>query len=949
MKNIKFSLIVLLGMLATQSFAQKNIETSFWVDGVCGMCEDRIEKAIDVRGVKSASWDVDSKMLSVEFDTTKISLIKIHEKLAGIGHDTKLVKATQEVYDNLHGCCKYRDEDVIDAHAPVEEEGKASIWVDGVCGMCQDRIHAALKVKGIQSAFWDVDTRMLDIEFDSEKIKLSEIHELVAGVGHDTKKVKATQEVYDNLHGCCKYRDEEIIKDHLPQEDELEETFEGMIKGKVMEINEEGNKVPVFSANVYWLETTRGITSNKKGKFKIDKKPNEKNLVVSFVGLSPDTILITNEAEIEIVMSNSVQMKEFTVFERRKSIEISKISAMKVEGMNKKELSKAACCNLSESFETNPSVDVSYTDAITGTKQIKMLGLSGANIQITKELMPDIRGFSSFHGMEFVPGDWIESIQLTKGIGSVNNGYESIAGQINVELKKPEESEKFHVNLYANQGGRFELNTNFKTNVNDKWSTGFLLHTSMRTIKNDVNQDGFMDNPLTQNFIGINRWKYLDTTGLMGQIGIEAVAKESIGGQIDFDKNQTIDTLNPWGANTTITRFRGWGKLGKVYYDQPGKSVALQTSFSMYDQTSLYGLNTYEAKQNSGYLNLIYQNLIGTTDHTYFMGASVLYDDYKEIVNGTNYDRVEVTPGVYGEYTYSGNARFKSVLGLRADYSNVFGFFVTPRLHLKYDFTENTIARLAFGRGQRTANIFSENQPLFATSRTVIVNGDANSNKPYGLDAEVAWNLGVNLTQDFELWKREGVFSIDLYRTEFQNQIVIDWENPDEVAFYNLQGESYSNSLQVQVDYELIKNLDVRMAYRFYDIKTTFGDVTLQKQLTSPHRAFINLGYETEKKWSFDFTLNWIGEQRIASTESNPAAYRRADKSPSYFLSNAQISKSWNDKFDIYLGVENMFDFRIDKPIIDSENPFGNNFDSSLVWAPIFGRNIYLGLRYSIK
>ena len=424
---------------------------------------------------------------------------------------------------------------------------------------------------------------------------------------------------------------------------------------------------------------------------------------------------------------------------------------------------------------------------------------------------------------------------------------------------------------------------------------------------------------------------------------------ESTGGQIDFDKNQTIDTLNPWGAHTRISRLRAWGKLGKVFYNQPGKSVALQTSFSTYNQTSLYGLNKYEAKQKSGYLNLIYQNLIGTSDHTYFMGASVLMDDYKESVNETNYDRVEITPGVYGEYTYSGNPRFKSVLGLRADYSNVFGLFVTPRLHLKYDLTETTIARLAFGRGQRTANIFSENQALFATSRTVIVNGDAASKKPYGLEAEVAWNLGVNLSQDFKLWDREGVFSVDLYRTQFQNQIVVDWENPDEIAFYNLQGESYSNSMQVQLDYEVIKNLDVRMAYRFYDIKTTYGETILQKQLTAPHRAFINLGYETEKKWNFDFTLNWIGEQRIVSTQSNPQAYRRADKSPSYFLVNAQIRKSWDDKFTVYLGVENLFNFRMDNPIIDSENPFGNNFDSSLVWAPIFGRNIYLGIKYSIK
>lgn len=832
----------------------------------------------------------------------------------------------------------------------------ATFEVDGVCGMCKERIEKATNIRGVASADWNVETKKIVVVYDSSKVKLITIHQKIAKVGHDTELIKATEKAYNSLHGCCKYRDQEIIDAHSGGENEEETTEDntepshyGSIKGKVFEINEEGKKVPVYSANVYWMETMKGETTNKKGKFKIEKQSEEQTLIISFVGLLPDTFEITDESEIEIVLTNSVQLSDFTVVARRKSIEISKISAMKVEGINKKELAKAACCNLSESFETNPSIDVSYTDAVTGTKQIKMLGLSGANIQITKELMPDIRGFSSAHGMEFVPGDWIESIQLTKGIGSVMNGYESIAGQINVELKKPEESEKFHFNLYGNQGGRFELNTNFKFKVNEKWSTGFLLHANSRTVKNDVNNDGFLDNPLTQHFIGINRWKYSDTNGLQGQIGVEGVYIEAIGGQVDFKKSQEITILNPWGAPNKITRVKGWGKLGKVFYDQPGKSIAFQTSFSGFNQESTFGLNEYQASHNSGYVNFIYQNIIGTTDHTYFMGASLLYDDYKETVNKVNYDREEITPGIYGEYTYSGKPRFKSVLGLRADYHNLFGFFVTPRVHLKYDVTEKTILRLVAGRGQRTANIFSENQALFATSRTIVLKNDSTSNKPYGLNAEVAWNFGLNVTHDFKLWNREGMFSIDLYRTQFQNQIVVDWENPDEISFYNLAGESYSNSAQVQIDYEPVDRLDVRLAYRLYDIKTSYGDVLLQKQLTAPHRAFINLGYETKNEWNFDFTLNWIGEQRIASTQSNPEGYRLAEKSPAYFLANAQISKKWSKKFTTYLGVENLFDFRMDNPILDSENPFGNNFDSSLIWAPIFGRNIYVGLRYSLN
>ncbi len=941
----------MLLFLANQSMAQK-VTTTFMVDGVCGMCEERIEKAAKIKGVKSAEWDVDSHIFTVTYDSSKVELIKIHKAIAGVGHDTELVKAKDEVYDNIHGCCKYRDEEVRADHGIAPKgEVTTTFYVDGVCGMCEERIEKAAKIKGVSSAEWDVDSHILTLTYNPKKVELIKVHKAIAGVGHDTKLVKATDEVYDNIHGCCKYRDEQVRADHgVEDETEIEKADHVILKGKVFEIGEDDKRTPVYSANVFWLETMKGVTTDENGNFELEKHPNESKLIVSYVGANTDSITITDEANIEIILSNSIKLKGFTVIERRRGIEMSKLSAMKIEGINRKELAKAACCNLSESFETNPSVDVSYTDAVTGTKQIQMLGLSGANIQITKELLPDIRGFSSVYGMNFVPGDWIESIQLAKGVGSVMNGYESIAGQINVELKKPEESEKFNLNLYANQGGRQEFNTNFKFKVNDKWSTGFLLHSSVTTRENDNNNDGFLDMPLMQNFIGINRWKYNnDSTGWMGQIGVEGVSLKNVAGQQEFRENQPINITNPWGAVSDITRVRGWLKAGKVFKEDPGKSIAIQLTAMDYNQNSLFGLTRYKAGQTSGYANVIFQNIIGTTDHSYFIGATALLDDYKESVDTVNYDRVEITPGVYGEYTYSGGARFKVVIGARADYHNLFGFFFTPRLHLKYDLAENTIVRAVAGRGQRTANIFAENQGLFATSRAIVVSGDKNANTPYGLKAEVAWNFGVNLVQDFEIAEREATLSVDVYRTQFENQIVVDWENADEIAFYNLNGESYSNSLQVQFDYELLPNLDIRMAYRYYDIKTTYNDVILQKQLVAKNRAFINLGYETENEWNFDFTMNWIGEQRIASTQTNPVGLRYRDKAPDHFVSNAQISKRWNKKFSTYIGGENIFNFRQDRAIIDSDNPFGNNFDSSLVWAPIFGRNIYIGLRFTIE
>ena len=396
-------------------------------------------------------------------------------------------------------------------------------------------------------------------------------------------------------------------------------------------------------------------------------------------------------------------------------------------------------------------------------------------------------------------------------------------------------------------------------------------------------------------------------------------------------------------------RLEGWAKIGMIYEERPWKSWAVQLSGVDHTQESYFGRRRYDASQQSFYANFIYQSIIGNTNHTFRTGTSLQYDKYDEILSDVNYDRKEVVPGAFFEYTYTYLEKFSAVAGIRADRHNTFGSFVTPRLHLRYAFSENTVLRSSFGRGQRTANILAENNGLLASSRQIIIQGD-DSEKPYGLDPEVAWNYGINLTQSFRLDYRDGNISLDFYRTQFTNQIVTDLDQDTRKAvFYNLDGQSYSNSFQAQLEYEVIKRLDAKLAYRWFDVETTYDGELLQKPLVSAHRAFLNLGYETRDYWKFDYTINWQGQKRIPFTGSNPQALQLPDRSPDFVLMNAQISKTWRESFEIYLGVENMLNFRQENPILSSEQPFGENFDSSLVWGPIFGRNIYMGLRYKLR
>ena len=659
-----------------------------------------------------------------------------------------------------------------------------------------------------------------------------------------------------------------------------------------------------------------------------------------------------DQSMISVVLSDAVNLDEVKVVHRRKTTEVSYINPIKLQNIGEKELLKAACCNVAESFETTPAVDVSFTDAVTGTRKIQMLGLEGPYIQILRENMPYIRGAASAYGLTYTPGTYLQGIQLNLGTGSVLNGFESFTGQINLELKKPESMEKVYLNFYANEGGRLEGNLNLQHKISEKWHAGTFLHGKYNNAERDRNGDDFLDMPLSRQFIGLNRWKYFGDDGIRMQFGFKLTSVVNIAGQLGY--RDIIDDENSilWGANIETLRLEAWSKIGKVYEDNPFKSLAVQLSGSRHMQEGEYGLRRYDVDHNALYGNFIFQNIFNDSSHKYKTGASIQYDAFKEFLGATEFEREEIVPGVFFEYTYSFLDKFNAIIGMRADHHNNFGLFFTPRLHLRYAVNEKLVFRAAAGRAQRTASIIAENTGMLASNRRISINGGNFDDKPYGLDSELAWNFGLNMNTNVTVFGRELVYGIDYYYTHFVDQVVVDYDqNALGVSFYNLDGRSYSSSIQTQVDYELLSGLDIRLAYRFNDVKTKFIDGLLEKPLISRQRAFLNLAYEIEKSWNFDFTLNWQDTKRIPNTSKDPdrpTEFVLADRSPSFFIANAQVSKHFKN-LEFYLGGENLFNFMQDDPIISSENPFGQYFDGSLVWGPVFGRNVYVGVRWKVE
>jgi outer membrane receptor for ferrienterochelin and colicins len=720
------------------------------------------------------------------------------------------------------------------------------------------------------------------------------------------------------------------------------------LSGYVYEKKQNQSEEPLQGVKVSVSKKYVAFT-DKDGRFIMDIPDTFRALYVFHDKHGSDTIAITNpEKELKIVFPYRQKLKDVTIRQKRFATEISLMEIAKTERISAKELLKAACCNLSESFETTPSVDVAITDAVTGYKQIQLLGLTGPNTLITRENIPDVRGLASITGLTFTPGQWIEGMQLSKGAGSVVNGFEGLAGQINVELMKPMEGDKAFMNIYQSMQGRTEANALMRFEPKEKMYTNLFLHAKSQWMKVDQNHDHYIDQPMGNTFVGANRWMWFGKNGRELQLGAKYVHQQNWGGSMHFKADETPAQSQVFGFKGLTQRIDAWAKLGKVFELKPWKSMGLQLAYSGHNQPMYFGKKEYLANEKTGYLNYIYQSILGNTNRIIKLGINANLTERHETVLNSHYQNKEITTGIFGEYAHTFSRKLNAVLGVRTDYHNLYGVYFTPRLHIRYAPHTNWAIRASAGKAYRTASIFAENLGLFSTNRLLRIL-PSQADGVYGLQNEKAWNGGINATYKFKLNYRSGTFSTDYYYTHYLNQVVADWENPRELVFYNSTLPSYAHSFQLQLDYEPIRKFDVRLAYRLNEVQTTFGNTLKQRPLNARHRAFINLAYETHSKWSFDYTLTWTGSKRIPYTATNPIGLQLPTISPSFVTMNAHINKAFASGIELYAGGENLSNVMQQTAILDSQNPFGSYFDGSLLWGPGMGRNIYIGMRWKVK
>ena len=720
---------------------------------------------------------------------------------------------------------------------------------------------------------------------------------------------------------------------------------QNVISGRVVAL-EDKKQIALPGANVYWLSGLDGVVSDFDGNFRLPLSKKDNKIVVSFVGYVSDTLTIRRESQNLVVELRPSVLDEVTVAARSVGAHLSRMEAISTVNITSAELGKAACCNLSESFETNPSVDVAYSDAATGAKQIQLLGLSGRYVQMLTENYPNQRGLAQPYGLSHIPGPWMHSIQVSKGTSSVINGYEALTGQINVELKKPSASEKLYLNLFGNSTGRGEMNFNTSARINERLSTGLLLHVSGDMSEIDHDDDGFLDEPVTRQVNLMNRWEY-KTDHYILQTGIKWLDEERRGGQKAFSGSSPSDTH--YGVMIDTRRMELFAKNGFMF-SRPGTSLGIITTFTRHDQNSFFGLRQYDALQNSAYVNAIFQSYIGNTNHQYSVGLNYQGDwmdeqmqfDFRNAADFSGPKRDEHVPGAFAQYTYTLPNKLVVIGGLRIDHSSLWGTFVTPRLHLKYDITPHTVLRASAGKGYRTSGLWSDYGNLLVSSRVWHYNQTAIQ--------EEAWNYGANITQYIPIGGKELTLNAEFYRTDFKNRYVVDYESSvQELHIFETTRHSFANNIQLEASYSPFRGLDLLAAMRWNTNRAFISDRERQLPFLSRYKGLLTASYATPlKKWQFDVTLQFNGGGDLPNTSGYPHDLHRSDSFDSYQVANGQITRflrHWN----IYAGVENMGDYRQRHPIVDAENPFGEWFDSTQIWGPLMGTKFYMGLRIALE
>lgn len=620
-------------------------------------------------------------------------------------------------------------------------------------------------------------------------------------------------------------------------------------------------------------------------------------------------------------------------------------SAGNTELITAAELTRAACCNLGESFTTNPSVDVSYTDAATGARQIRLLGLAGTYVQMMTENIPNFRGAASPFGLGYIPGPWMQSISVSKGASSVKNGYESISGQINVEMRKPQLEPSLSVNAYLDHRGKAELNASGNMHFGKRWSGALLLHGENSFKAHDGNDVGFMDMPKVRQFSVMNRWAYMSANYVF-QLALKYLDECRRSGQDEHFHMESGARRPLYKIDIDTRRGEIFTKNAFIFDKENDGNIALILSGSYHHQNSLYGAKYYDVDQGNIYASLMFERKWDES-HALSAGLSCNYDHYRQNylleAPGTEsrLKERETVGGAYAQYTLDLNSKLIAMAGMRYDYSSLYGSMFTPRLHLRWNPDDDWTFNMSAGRGYRAPHPLAELNYLLASSRKIVIEKD--------LSQESAWNYGIGVSWTPSFLNQRFTLSAEYYFTDFRNQLCVNFDrDPHAVYIYGLKGKSRSHTFQTELTARIIPELTLTGAYRLTDVRSDYGNGMEMRPLTSRSKGLVTTSWTPRMGlWQTDVTLSVNGGGRMPKPYGLPdGSLSWAPVYSTYCTLNAQVTRNFRH-WAVYIGGENLTGYTQKNPIIGASDPWGPDFDSTMIWGQLHGPIVYVGFRYN--
>ena len=719
----------------------------------------------------------------------------------------------------------------------------------------------------------------------------------------------------------------------------------GGVHGTVL-AEQDGVTGPLTGAHVFWIGSDRGTVTDAHGHFHLDDKGiTDRRLVVSHVAFEPETLDVSGASTVQVLLSRPRSAETVEVQAKAPDTFIAPLD-QKTEIITAEELEHAACCDLAGCFGTTSSVQSEAVDIITDTKQLKMLGLEGIYSQVLLDNVPALTGGLNTHlGVSFIPGPFIDRIMVSKGIGSVLQGAESFSGQINVLLRESDGNEPLFFNVFANSFLEQQYNAYVMRSFG-KWSGMLALHGVGRGQRHDANDDGFLDMPLTDRFSALAKWKYDGADeGVIARTGFKYTWEERLGGQDAYRTDRDLGSAAVYGQSMRNNRFE---LFNRTEFDLgEGRALKLHVAGSVHEQDAWYGSTRYSADEQ-----VVYGNLAWATpwldEHIFTAGASFLMNRLDETVDlGSNplqktyagtYHTDVVAPGLFAENTLNlFDDALAVITGARVDFRNDEGTVLTPRLFVRYNLDEITTLRASLGTAFRVARLFVQHPAALASWRDIRIERD--------IAPERATTFGVSVTRYYELGPLTGTLNLDLYRTNFSEQVVAEYDDdPRLIVFRNITGTSTADNVMAEITGD-IAPLTFRLSYTLADVYETRDGVHRSLPFVTRDRVLgVVTATSADDAWQATLTAEWRGAQKLPDTRAYPVEFRLPEHGDAYTLLHLHLQRSW-DAFDLYVGAENLLDFRQDNPILNAANPFQPWFEPGFAWGPVKGREVYAGIR----